>query len=220
VNKWAAKGNEKKGIRKACKKQNCQGCDFCASLLQSDAVAMDDDEHFEDANAHDEAPICHLSDVQAALDDMTPGCDQKLRTAIASNTPLRDVDRCLCYLEVERSTAMALKCRTMEAKTQTLAEEYNACEVGSHQWANEHGTCPADRMTALINTMPKDCQESLYSALEKEQPLTFERRCECYLKIEQQTALQVNCFSMPEKSLTVAQEYQQCLDAQAAHAAA
>lgn len=220
MNKWAAKGNEKKGIRKVCKKQKCQGCDFCASLLQSNAVAMDDDEHFEDANADDEAPICHSSDVKKALDAMTPSCSQKLTTAIANDAPLRDVDRCLCYLEVERPIAMALKCRTMEAKTQTLAEEYNACEYGSHQWAKAHGTCPALRMTALINAMSKDCQESLYSALQKEQPLTFERRCECYQQIEQQTALQVNCFSMPEKSLTVAQEYQQCLDAQAANAAA
>jgi len=193
---------------------------MCASLLQSDAVAMDDEEDFEDADNHDEAPICHSSDVEQALEHMTSGCRGKLTTAITNNVPLGDVERCLCYLEVESPIATALNCRTMEAKTHTLAEEYNACEIGSHQYAKEHGTCHAPRMTALINTMSKDCQGDLYSALETQQPLAFERRCECYLEIEQQTAQKVNCRSMQGKELTVAEEYQQCLDAQAENAAA
>lgn len=181
---------------------------------------MDDEKQFEDADTHDEAPICRMSQVEEALEHMTARCRDKLTTAIAKNVPLSDVDRCLCYLEVESNIATTLNCRTMPEKTQTLAEEYNACNIGSQQWAKEHGTCPAPRMTALVNTMSKACQDDLYPALETQQPLSFDRRCECYLEIEQQTALQVNCRSMQEKSLTVAQEYQQCLDAKAAHAAA
>jgi hypothetical protein len=220
VNKWAAKGQEKKGIKKACKKPKCQGCEMCASLLQSDAVAMDDEGDFEDADNHDEAPICHSADVEGALSHMTAGCRDKLTTAIADNDPLGDTERCLCYLEVESPIATALHCRTMEAKTQTLAEEYKECTIGSHQYAKAHGTCHAPRMTALINTMSTDCQQDLYSALETQQPLAFERRCECYLEIKQETALQVDCRSMQGKNQTVAEEYQQCLDAQAEQAAA
>merc|ERR1711957_6919 len=55
--------------------------------------------------------------------------------------------------------------------------------------------------------------------LETEQPLVFERRCACYLQIEQQTALKVSCRSMQGKEHTVAEEYQQCLDARAENSA-
>jgi len=200
---------------------------MCASLLQSDAVAIDDDnfdppDEDDDAEATSEstAPICHMSEVEEALNHMHGGCPRKVTTAIANNAPLGDNERCFCYLQVNSSIAMALNCRTMEAKTHTLAQDYNLCTIGSHQYGNEHGTCHAPRMTALINTMSNDCQEDLYSALETEHPLDFERRCACYLQIEQQTALKVSCRSMQGKELTVAEEYQQCLDARAENAAA
>jgi len=68
--------------------------------------------------------------------------------------------------------------------------------------------------------MSSGCQDDLYTALETGQPLDFERRCACYLEIEQQTALKVSCRSMPGKEHTVAEEYQQCLDARAENTAA
>jgi hypothetical protein len=219
-NRFAAKGQPKKGKKKACKKNKCQGCEMCASLLQADAVAIDALDYDYDVGASSDAPICDESDVREALNHMHGGCYNKVTTAITNNTPLGDTERCFCYLQVDSSIAMALQCRSMAAKTHTIAQDYRACETGSHQYGNEHGTCHAPRMTGLINAMSSGCQDDLYIALETGQPLDFERRCECYLEIEQQTALKVSCRSMQGKEHTVAEEYQQCLDARAKNTAA
>jgi hypothetical protein len=173
------------------------------ALLQTQAYVADEP-----------APVCLHSDIQQAIGHMHGACVPKLSAAINKNAPLTDQHRCFCYLQVNRSIAMGLNCRTMAAKTKTLVQEYNECETGSHQYSEAHGTCQITRLTPFINSMTHDCQEDLYEAVENNSPLENERRCSCYLQIDKQEALSVNCKSMPDKEFTVAQEYQNCLDAQ------
>jgi len=208
---------------------------MCASLLQADSDDHDDlaadhdiitgENDFDDAAASlseqsgsdhmqpQDLPLCHSVDMQKALDQMTTKCSNRITTAVQSNTPLGEPERCLCYLQVDKDVADNLQCKTMPAKTQTLAQEYGKCVVGANLKAKEEGTCALPRLTPYLNHMSQDCQESIYDAVESKEPLDFDFRCACYLQLSESVAQELNCKSMPQKELTIKGEYEQCKEA-------
>jgi hypothetical protein len=236
VNKFAAKGKEAQGKKKACKKKKCQGCQMCTSLLQADDADQEDldadDDDFDSAAASlaeqsgsdqmlpQDIPLCPSTDIQKALGQMTTKCSKRITAAVQSNTPLGDPERCLCYLQVDRAVADSLQCKTMPAKTHTLTQEYGQCVAGANLKAQEEGTCSLPRITPYLNQMTQDCQDSIYDAIEDGTPLDFEYRCGCYLQLSETAAQELNCKSMPQKELTVTGEYDQCKKAKSEVASA
>jgi len=236
VNKFAAKGKEERGKQKACKKSKCQGCEMCTSLLQADDADQDDldadDDDFDSAAASlseqsgsdqmqpQDLPLCHSTEIQKALDQMTTKCSKRITAAVQSNTPLGEPERCLCYLQVDKAVADSLKCKTMQAKSHTLTQEYGQCVAGANLKAKEEGTCSLPLLTPYLNHMTQDCQESIYDAIEDKEPLDFDYRCGCYLQLSESVAQELNCKSMPQKELTVKGEYDQCKEAKSEAASA
>jgi hypothetical protein len=235
VNKFAAKGKEAQGKKKACKKSKCQGCEMCTSLLQADDADQEDldadDDDFDSAAASlaersgsdqmqpQDLPLCPSTDIQKALDQMTTKCSQRITAAVQSNTPLGDPERCLCYLQVDKAVADSLQCKSMPAKTHTLTQEYGQCVAGANLKAQEEGTCSLPQVTPYLNHMTKDCQDRIYDAIEDDEPLEFDYRCGCYLQLNEAVAQELNCKSMPQKELTIKGEYDQCKEAKKSEAA-
>ena len=204
---------------------------MCTSLLQADGDDDDDSDADDDISTSEEdvdddaasseqsgseqlqsqdEPLCLHDAIQKALGQMTSNCATKITNAVQSNKPLGDSERCLCYLQVDKSVADDMKCRTMKAKTHTLAQEYSSCADGARAYAKENDICALPDLTPYLNQMPQACQDKLYNAMETNQPLPDAERCECYLYIEEEDSKDLQCHSMPMKKLTIAEEYQNC----------
>jgi uncharacterized protein YeeX (DUF496 family) len=179
------------------------GTDEVLSLLQTHAYVRSS-----------EAPVCQLEDVQRALAQMSGDCSAKVTNAVAKNTPLPEKERCLCYLEVNDAVAASLQCRTMQAKTHTLAQEYKLCQAGARNYASDNKVCALPKLKPHIDTMSEDCKTTVYKAIETETPMSRETRCRCYSQVSQTAARTLTCHSMPGKNATVWQEYQQCAGVQ------
>jgi len=57
------------------------------------------------------------------------------------------------------------------------------------------------------------CKKDLLNAIAASSPLTFDRRCQCFLKVDVTVASDLTCKSQVWKGLTVAQEFGQCVAA-------
>lgn len=161
-----------------------------------------------------ESPLCQESQIQQAVDQMSGDCPNKLRHAIIEDTPLDEKKRCLCYLEVSKEYANTLNCRTMPSKVLTLTEEYAICEKEANDYSQERGICKLGTIQPLISGMTVECQNEIYKAIDTDTPLSEERRCSCYLQVEESRALDIHCRSMETKTMTVRQEYMQCQQAE------
>jgi hypothetical protein len=202
-NKFADKGKPNKGTKKACKKDKCKGCDMCqVPLLETRAHARSS-----------EAPVCEDADVQQALAQMTGNCAARVTKAVETNTPLSDKERCLCYLQVNQTVAENLRCRTMSAKTHTLAQEYTLCQAGARNYAADHKVCALPKLEPHIQKMDVDCRTRVNNAIATEKPMPRETRCRCYSQVDEESARSLTCRSMPGKNATIWQEYQECTGA-------
>merc|ERR1712046_401618 len=57
--------------------------------------------------------VCTQEQLQAPLQQMTTKCQNTLQTAIESNAPLTQPQRCRCYEQVDTSVALSMSCKTM-----------------------------------------------------------------------------------------------------------
>jgi hypothetical protein len=156
------------------------------------------------------APVCEMKQVKRALDQMHGNCATTVTNAVLANTPLSEEKRCFCYVQVDDTVAANLKCRTMSAKTHTLAQEHKLCKYGSKHYGNNFNICSVAKLKPAIDQMNENCQDNVYAAIETETPMQQAARCSCYLQVNETSARKLQCHSMKGKTSTVWQEYQQC----------
>merc|ERR1719502_2184176 len=76
-----------------------------------------------------ELGICTYMQISPFMHRMDTACQTKINNAIDTDIPLSFEERCPCYLQVDRASAMQLNCKSMPGKTETINQEYAQCEA-------------------------------------------------------------------------------------------
>jgi len=76
---------------------------------------------------------------------------------------------------------------------------------------NGVGICDDADLAIAFQQMGVSCKTDLLNAIADGEALTDERRCQCFLKVDLNTAADLTCKSQVWKGLTVAQEFAQCV---------
>jgi len=84
--------------------------------------------------------------------------------------------------------------------------------VSAHDTSVENAPiCTGAQLDEALADMDQHCKAKLLDAVSTETPLSEEVRCECFEQVDELIGLKMHCRTMDEKTMTLAQEYQQCV---------
>jgi len=87
-------------------------------------------------------PLCQWSVLSPLIASMTSSCQSTMNNAMQSNTQLTGEQRCPCYLQIPKNSALSVDCRGNSGDSSTIASEYVKC-AGNASYATPAPTPPA-----------------------------------------------------------------------------
>jgi len=87
-------------------------------------------------------PVCQSSDLNPLVAAMSSSCQTTMNNAMQSNTQLTGEQRCPCYLQIPKNSALSVDCRGNSGDSSTIASEYVKC-AGNASYATPAPTPPA-----------------------------------------------------------------------------
>mmetsp|Transcript_126109 Transcript_126109/g.218535 ORF Transcript_126109/g.218535 Transcript_126109/m.218535 type:complete len:226 (+) Transcript_126109:98-775(+) len=87
-------------------------------------------------------PVCQSSDLNPLVAAMSSSCQTTMNNAMQSNTQLTGEQRCPCYLQIPKNSALSVDCRGNSGDSSTITSEYVKC-AGNASYATPAPTPPA-----------------------------------------------------------------------------